>query len=147
MHILEVVKEDAQRLKYISEQAVLASVHVEEKIITEIISDTHRHIEQNLESSGRVFLKYQNNQITGFILIQRFWNLSELFVVPGKHREGIGSDLLTKAISICRNSDDKGYIRVNSPKNAELFYRKHGFVDYVHNSEIPSFVVPLVYHL
>ena len=120
MHILEVVKEDAQRLKYISEQAVLASVHVEDKIIAEIISDTHRHIEQNLESSERVFLKYQNNQVIGFILIQRFWNLSDLFVVPEKHREGIGSDLLTKAISICRNSNDCLLYTSPSPRDATL---------------------------
>lgn len=146
MKITHVNKGDVQDLKNISRKAIHLSVEADELIKKEIVNDTDKHIEKNLEATDCVFLKYKSKSISGFILVQSFWNLSDLFVVPDQHGKGIGSKLLNKAISVCELASDRSYIRVNSSTNAEGFYRKHGFLTFSPEKEVPGFVVPLIYH-
>ena len=54
------------------------------------MSDTEYHIDLNVSRADRVFLKYTDKSVLGFILIQKFWNLSDLFVLPSAQGEGVG---------------------------------------------------------
>ena len=146
MKIEEVSKEDIGELKEIARSAILESVEVSDDIKKEIVADTMMHIEGNISASERVFLKCSDSSILGFILVQNFWNLSDLFVLPKSHHSGIGRHLFNAAQAACSGGRGKGYIRVNSSLNAEGFYRKMGFVSFTPEKEVPNFVIPLIYN-
>ncbi|WP_082070755.1 GNAT family N-acetyltransferase [Gynuella sunshinyii] len=76
---------------------------------------------------------------------QDYWNLSDFFFVPENHGAGVGRFLLSETVARCKPQDARGYIRVNSSKNAEGFYRKFGFSSHEASNDVPNFVVPLIY--
>ena len=135
---------DIANLKELAKSAILESVEADIDIKKEIITDTEKHIDNNLYGADRVFLKYTDKTVLGFILIQQFWNLSDLFVLPSAQGNGVGKQLFDEAKSVCEVSGG-GFIRVNSSLNAEGFYRNVGFVTYVPDTKAPDFVVPLIY--
>lgn len=146
MKIEEVSQKDVNEIKEIARKAILESVDADEKIKIEIIADTLSHIDKNVSSTASVFLKCSDRSILGFILVQDYWNLSDLFVFPASEGKGIGKSLFIAAKTICQPRQDKGYIRVNSSKNAEGFYRKLGFETFTPEKEVPGFVVSLIYN-
>jgi GNAT superfamily N-acetyltransferase len=146
MKIEEASEDDIAELKDLAKSAIIKSVDVDKEIKKEIIADTMTHIERNISGSERVFLKYSDSAILGFILVQNYWNLSDLFVSPKSHGKGIGRQLFGAAKKECIAHNNKSFIRVNSSLNAEGFYRKMGFVTFTPEKEAPSFVVPLIYN-
>jgi GNAT superfamily N-acetyltransferase len=146
MKIEDVSKEDVDELKELARSAILESVEASDDIKVDVIADTMRHIDRNISNSERVFLKCTDSSILGFILVQNYWNLSDLYVLPALHSRGIGQRLFLVAKEKCVGIKGKSYIRVNSSLNAEGFYRKVGFVSFFPEKEVPDFVVPLIYN-
>jgi ribosomal protein S18 acetylase RimI-like enzyme len=146
MNIDEVSEKDIEVIKGLARRAIIESVDATGSIKDEIVTDTMLHIEKNISGSERVFLKCTDENVLGFILIQEYWNLSDLFVIPDAPGRGIGTLLFNAAMSACFSKQDKRYIRVNSSLNAEGFYRRLGFESFTPEKEAPSFVVPLIYN-
>ena len=146
MNIEKVSEEDIGAIKELARRVIIESVDTNDSIKNEIITDTMMHIEKNIDASERVFLKCIDENVLGFILIQEYWNLSDLFVIPEAHGKGVGKFLLNAAISACLPRQEKGYIRVNSSLNAEGFYRRLGFETFTPEKAVPGFVVPLIYN-
>jgi GNAT superfamily N-acetyltransferase len=146
MKIEHVSKMDLEDLKEIAKLAIEQSVDAEETIKKDLILDTYSHIEKGIEITDKVYLKCVTDRVLGFILIREYWNLSDLFVSPPHHGAGAGSFLVKQAIGLCRSADNKGYIRVNSSKNAVGFYKHLGFESFAPSNEVPEFVVPLIYN-
>jgi GNAT superfamily N-acetyltransferase len=147
MNIGEITEKDTDILKMVARRAIIESVEADDTIKEKLIIDTARHIEANVSSVDRVFLKCTDDGPLGFILIQGYWNLSDLFVLPESHGKGVGKMLFNAARSVCLKNPNKGYIRVNSSLNAEGFYRALGFESFNTGKEVPNFVVPLTYNL
>ncbi len=145
--IQEVSFEDIDQLKTLAKSAILSSVVADELTKSQIVEGTFAHIENNIHGGESVFLKCCDNEIFGFILIQSYWNLSDLFVLPAYHNRGIGSRLVNAALKECIEKSTTGYVRVNSSVNAEGFYRKLGFESYTPEKILPEFIVPLIYKL
>ena len=146
INIEKVSIDDIEKLKELAKNAILDSVDAGIDIKKEIIVDTENHIDRNLTGSDRVFLKYTDKTVLGFILIQKFWNLSDLFVLPSAQGIGIGKQLFDEAKATCVVSGNR-FIRVNSSFNAEGFYRNIGFVTYSPDTKVPDFIVPLIYRI
>ena len=146
MKIAKIAASDVEEIKGLARKAILESVAAEEALKKGIISDTNRHIDENIHGDKCVFLKCYGKRIDGFILVQDFWNLSDLFVRPEIHGQGIGKLLFRSAESVCKANANKAYIRVNSSLNAEEFYRKLGFKSFNPEKDIPDFAVPLIYN-
>ena len=137
---------DAESLKRLARKTILESVNAGIDQRRGIVADAERHVDTHLAGSDRVFLKYTDSTILGFILVQKYWNLSDLFVLPSVHGNGIGRRLVDEARSACKDSGAE-FIRVNSSLDAEGFYRRLGFVAHVPENAVPDFVVPLVCNL
>ena len=144
MDIEEASTDDNDILKRLAETTIHASVDASVDSKREIVGATWRHIDTHLAGSDRVFLKYTDSTILGFILVRNYWNLSDLFVLPSAQGIGIGRRLLDGAKTVCEDAGP-GFIRVNSSLNAENFYRRSGFVAFLPDGDVPNFVVPLVY--
>lgn len=146
MKIERVISTEIELIKEIAKKAILESVDASSELKKEIISDTIKHIDKATLNSESVFLKCVGEDVLGFILIQQYWNLSDLFVLPKAHGQGIGRALFKAAQKICQPKQEKDYIRVNSSLNAEGFYRNMGFETFKPEKEMPDFVVPLIYN-
>lgn len=142
-----VTEKDPNDLKNIAQMAIIESVDAPKEMKNNIITDTFAHIEKGIVDQDCCYLKCVSSEakITGFVLIQNYWNLSDLFVTPAMQGQGLGKMLLSAAINECQQSSNKNFIRVNSSKNAEGFYRYFGFKTYKPKNQLPDFVVPLVY--
>ena len=147
--IKEVTDSDLVALSKLSKAAILECVDATPAVKEEIISDTKAHIEQGLSSVEHIFLKFidKSDAILGFILLKNGWNLSDLFVEPSAHNQGLGKQLFDEAIAIVAARENRGYIRVNSSLNAEGFYRSVGFESFTLEKLPPDFVVPLIFKL
>lgn len=145
LKIEQVLEKDLSHIKSIAQRAILESVDAPEALKNDIITDTFAHIEKGITAENACYLKYVSGEIVGFVLIQDYWNLSDLFVSPCAQGRGIGKALLNAAITECQLSSSKDYVRVNSSKNAEGFYRHLGFEPYEPKIQPPDFVVSLVY--
>ena len=146
MNIAEISANDVGELKKLARRAILESVDANDNLKDEIILDTLSHIDKNASGSDCIFLKYFENDILGFILVQDYWNLSDLYVLPESHGKGVGRSLFDAAMIQCMLRQERGYIRVNSSLNAEGFYRNIGFENFTQSKEVPNYVVPLIYN-
>jgi len=146
MAITPVKADDLLVLGEIARTAIIESVDLSDKLKGEVLSDTSRHLKKGISLPERVFLKFGRKDVLGFILIQDYWNLSDLYVSPKAHGQGIGRALFEAARERCIAASAP-YIRANSSRNAEPFYRKLGFIDFTPEKETPDFVVPLIYNL
>ncbi len=101
-NILPVTLGDLNTIKVIAKQAITASV---------IASDAEKQhiIEKSFKQQDAIFLKHHQaeEEILGFIIIQNFWNLSDVFVSPRAHNKGIGKALWLAA----KNSAKEKIIR------------------------------------
>ncbi len=146
---------DAPALKALARESILTSVQVNKEILTRIIDHTDKHIDTNITQTNGVFLKCvqkatqvsdgEKKEIRGFILIQDYWNLSDLFVAAAFHKQGIGKALWLHALSLWQKQPQRKDIHVNASANAEAFYKHLGFVDRETSNTTPNFIVPLKY--
>ena len=137
---------DIELLCDIASQAVQKSVKIDEPLQGELIAHIRSNIKNNISKSDCVFLTVGGDQLLGYILVQNYWNLSDLFVLPEAQGRGLGRELLESALSRCFSQSGlvEHYVRVNSSLNAQGFYRQHGFVDFVPEKNPPEFVIPLI---
>lgn len=144
MKIMKVNKTDTKILKEIAESAMMKTVSatIEEKNI--LLENIKSDIDKYSISENCVYLKLVDDEIKGYILIKEFWNIAHLFVSPKVQRQGFGVKLLKEGVEICKKFNDKGFIRVNSSRNAVEFYKKMGFIDYTPEKKVPNFAVPLI---
>ena len=143
---MKVSKTDVNILKEIAESAMKKTVSatIEEKNI--LLESIKSDIDKYSISENCVYLKLADDEIKGYILIKEFWNLAHLFVLPKVQRHGFGAKLLKEGIEVCKEFNNKGFIRVNSSRNAVEFYKGMGFIDCTPEKEVPDFVVPLIYN-
>ena len=145
--IINIEATDFDRLISIARSAILESVTATPVEKVEIIRETRNHLDTALTTAKNVCLKsIIRNDVTGFIIVKEYWNLSDLYVDPRYHQLTHGRMLLQAAIEQCRSVSNKSFIRVNSSLNAQAFYRKFGFTDYQTERALPSTVIPLVFN-
>lgn len=143
---MEASETDVKKLKEIAESAMMVSVLAtseEKKILLESIKSD---IEKYIMLDNCIYLKLEDFEIKGYILIKEFWNLAHLFISPEYQGYGFGTKLLKKGIKLCQEYNSNSYIRVNSSHNALGFYKKMGFIEHVPEKSVPSFAVPLIYN-
>ncbi len=146
MKIMEVSETDVKQLKEIAESAMMVSVLAtseEKKILLESIKSD---IDKYIMSDNCIYLKLEDNEIKGYILIKEFWNLAHLFVSPKFQGYGFGTKLLQEGIKVCKENNSNSFIRVNSSHNALGFYKKMGFIEHAPEKSVPNFAVPLIYN-
>ena len=147
MEVSKAKESDAKALKIIADNAVIESVTATASEKEEIIRAIHKHISESIHCENSIFLTVGDPEPVGFILIKDYWNLSDFFVCPKYHGNGVGRTLFNAACDLCRLSSERGHIRVNSSLDAVGFYRKLGFIDFAPDKPVPSFVKPLIYNL
>ncbi len=104
-------------------ECVEAPRQEKERLLPHIWSD----IEECINSSNAIFLKYSTDQILGFILIKDGWNLSQLFVHPEQQGKGVGKALLISGIEQVLAEGKSAELKLNSSLNARGFYLAMGF--------------------
>ncbi len=125
---------------------MMESVDASSETKNTLLVGIQKDIEKYLSQQG-CYLKYDNGDVLGYILIKEYWNLAHLFVEPSAHDKGIGKALWSSALEICRKENTEGLIRVNSSLNAVGFYKKLGFCDVSPERSTPKFATPLIYWL
>ncbi len=125
---------------------MMASVEASSETKNTLLISIQKDIEKYLTQQG-CYLKYNNGNTVGYILIKEYWNLAHLFVAPSAQNKGIGKALWSSALKICRKENTEGFIRVNSSLNAVGFYKKLGFCNFSPERPIPKFATPLIYWL
>ena len=145
MNIRNLLPEDLQQLRKISQDAVLESVNAPESEKPTIVEGIFDNLDKAGSSSipGAFLTAEANQALAGFILIKNYWNLSDLFVSPNLHGKGIGHALWSAALLECERHSEKNSVRVNSSLNAVMFYESLGFRRIDLKIELPSWVVPL----
>lgn len=145
MEIQQVVVNDIEQLKRIARGAVSAAVPIGEDERAKLLLSIEQDVEKFVDHDDRVYLKVGDTAPAGYILVKEHWNLAHLFISPEHQGQNLGKKLLLSAMSICKASNRKGFIRVNSSLNAVGFYKKFGFVTYEPENPVPSFAEPLIY--
>jgi ribosomal protein S18 acetylase RimI-like enzyme len=81
-----------------------------------------------VSSNHFVLLAEENDRIAGMIEIRDHSHVSLLFVDPHQQDRGLGGELLSRSLKICRSADPGlGEITVNSSPNAVEIYERMGF--------------------
>jgi GNAT superfamily N-acetyltransferase len=96
---------------------------------TFFLENIRRNLDQwRDDPTTSLHLKFvENGALAGVIMVKAYWNLCHLFVAPELHGRGIGKALLTAAVAGCRSKSPRGYLRLNSSRNAVGFYEHMGF--------------------
>nr|WP_255526891.1 GNAT family N-acetyltransferase [Photobacterium sp. BZF1] len=83
--------------------------------------------------------------VVGSILVKEYWNLSNLFVDPAYHNQGIARQLITKALEDCKSRSPKQAVHLNASWYAVNFYQKMGFVPNGEPRDLPGGCFPFIY--
>jgi ribosomal protein S18 acetylase RimI-like enzyme len=146
-NIREVRKTDLDRIREIVStglrKCVLESEEHFDFLYTEICNILDNLSED--KDSSLFWVIEQNNFILGVISIQKYWNISTMFIDPEYHRSGIGRELLTQAIDYCKDRSPKGCLMLNSSNHAAPFYRKMGFTQTGNPRDLPGGCIPFEY--
>ncbi|MCQ1058680.1 GNAT family N-acetyltransferase [Photobacterium sp. DNB23_23_1] len=86
-----------------------------------------------------------DGNIVGTILVKEYWNLSNLFVDPRFHHQGIARQLITKALEVCKERSPKQAVHLNASEYAVNFYQKLGFVPNGEPKDLPGGCFPFIY--
>ncbi|PSU35597.1 GNAT family N-acetyltransferase [Photobacterium lutimaris] len=86
-----------------------------------------------------------DGNIVGTILVKEFWNLSNLFVAPQFHRQGIARQLVAKALEVCEERSPKQSVQLNASKYAVNFYQKLGFIPNGEPRDLPGGCFPFIF--
>jgi len=145
MIIRTLLPEDLIQLREIAKTAVNASVEAPSANKQEIVTGIYDNLAIAISSpqSGAFLVSENKDHAQGFILIKNYWNLSDLFVSPSHHGEGIGQALWTAALKICETNSERNSIRVNSSLNAVTFYESLEFYKIEREKKHPAWIVPL----
>ncbi len=127
MNIAQVSISDIVALKQLAERSLYSDVDASDDELKHLLPHIQNDIETSIENKSCVFLKIENEELLGYVLIKDAWNLMHLFIEPGKTNMGLGRKLLTEAITQVKSRENRGYIVLNSSRNAVPFYKKMGF--------------------
>ena len=83
--------------------------------------------------------------VVGAVLVKEYWNLSNLFVDPAYHHQGIARQLINKALEECKSRSPKQAVHLNASRYAVNFYQKMGFVPNGEPRELPGGCFPFIY--
>ncbi|MBY5945013.1 GNAT family N-acetyltransferase [Photobacterium rosenbergii] len=86
-----------------------------------------------------------DDAVVGAILVKEYWNLSNLFVDPAYHHQGIARKLISKALEECKANSPKQAIHLNASRYAVKFYQKLGFVPNGEPRDLPGGCYPFIY--
>lgn len=147
MSVELVTQSDIPEVLELIAQAVRHSVVGNEEDARFILSDIKSVLDELASKSiEAVHLKYvTEGRIGGVVLVKKYWNLSNLFVLPALQRRGIGRTMLETALAACREKSPKGKVMVNSSGVAVAFYKAMGFVQTGPGVDRPGGCVPLEY--
>lgn len=145
MKIRNLVLEDIPALRDIAQTAVMQSVDAPKMEKPKILDGIFENLSLAGSASipGAFLISEIDATPAGFLLIKNYWNLSDLFVSPSHHGQGIGRAIWTAALPACQRLSERDSIRVNSSLNAVGFYESLGFKKMQAKDEIPEWVVPL----
>ncbi len=126
--IAPIVEHDVSELKALAELVMFESVDAPENEKEFLVPHIKQDIEKHVSDPTCVFLKASEKNIVGFILIKEYWHLSHLFIRPDCQSRGLGAALLEHSLHAIRAKENRGYLCLNSSRNAVGFYEKMGFV-------------------
>ncbi len=96
------------------------------------IEGQRRHFEQQILPKHEVSVALRGGQMVGFVA-SNAESISQLYVLVGCHREGIGTLLLRRAMA--RSAGSLWLYTFARNAVARRFYERHGFVDVGHGFE------------
>jgi len=147
MCIERVTTDDVLQLINIANLAVRKTVEATRNDKLEILEGISRNIKDWCSKDNCAFFKFSNNgDILGFVLIKEYWNFSDIFILPEFQRKGIGLSIARHAINTCKKMGTGEPIRVNSSKNATVFYLKLGFKEIDIGKSLPYEMVSYEYN-
>ena len=141
MIIREGKKED---LKFLPE-LLMESYKGMEEYGEESIEKARRYIDELYDEDPKCFFVAElEGEIVGFVFCNRFWyskfehsqvgEINEIVVMPAHHHEGIGKELLEKAMEKLQTDKVELWVGANN-KNAIEFYKSIGFVEKEHTEK------------
>lgn len=86
-----------------------------------------------------------DGSVVGALLVKEYWNLSNLFVDPAYHHQGIARQLINKALEECKTRSPKQAVHLNASRYAVNFYQKLGFVPNGEPRDLPGGCFPFIY--
>ena len=128
--IARVETADLPAIRHLVEAALRGGVTQIEAEVAFLLDDIGGSLDEWAAAPvGKLHLKYvDGGAIAGVILVKDWWNLTNLFVDPGRQRRGVGRALMANVLDQCRGRSPRGALLVNSSTNAVGFYRRLGFV-------------------
>ena len=96
-------------------------------------------VKERLEKEESIiFVAVQHKRQVGFVQLypsfssismQRAWILNDLYVIPEARREGVGQELLSASIKLCKETNANSLSLQTAPDNerARRLYEKNGF--------------------
>lgn len=138
---------DLPAIRRLIEAALRGGVSQDEAEIRYLVADIGASLDEwSAAPANKVHLKWiDGDRIAGVVLVKEWWNLTNLFVEPGRQRQGIGRRLVAHVLGECRGRSPRQALLVNSSTNAVDFYRRLGFVPAGHPRDLPGGCVPLRY--
>ncbi|EAS45679.1 GNAT family N-acetyltransferase [Photobacterium profundum] len=83
-----------------------------------------------------------DGKVVGTILIKDFCYISNLFVDPDFHHQGIGKQLILHALAVCKRCSPQSTVKLNSSFYAASFYQKMGFEQIGNSKDLPGGCIP-----
>lgn len=147
--ISPITTSDLQTIEQIIAVTIRANVATSEAEAGRLIQDVEASLFRWAAASSESFHQKSraNGQVTGFIIVKEFWNLSHLFVLPEYQGQGIGRHLVTAAIDGCRHRSPRRKIHLNASLNAVGFYKTMGFQQTDTGAGRPNGCVPFELNL
>lgn len=148
-HIRHGEKKDLEKIRQVISSAIRQCVTDSNEHYEFLYSDVCSSLDWWIENKDKALLLVceEGDSILGMALVKEFWNFSALFVNPKQHRLGIGRDLVTSVLTICKHKSPKGCLMLNSSNYAAAFYKKMGFVQTGDAIDRPGGYVPFKFKL
>ena len=127
MNITNVSEHDLPEIQALAELVLFENVDAPDSEKEFLLPHIKSDIEKYVNDPMSVYLKAVEHDIVGYILFKECWNLTHLFIAPNCQNRGIGKGLLQSGIDKIKANENRGYICLNSSKNAVLFYESMGF--------------------
>jgi len=109
MKIRNLVLEDIPALRDIAQTAVMQSVDAPKMEKPKILDGIFENLSLAGSASipGAFLISEIDATPAGFLLIKNYWNLSDLFVSPSHHGQGIGRAIWTAALPACQRLSER----------------------------------------
>jgi len=147
--IEDVAVADLDEIRALIATAIRTSVTDSESEAEFLIGDVESSLRWwQAHPAQAIHLKYLDaGQIAGVVLVKDFWNLTNLFVLPGHQRRGIGRALVQAVVGRCAGRSPRAKIQLNSSTYAVPFYNAVGFTQTGPGRDQPGGCVPFEYRL